>query len=75
MNADAAAHAYAVMMAGFLPRAIPCVITNRLSGPGAIVRAMDAPRKQSRVEVSCGITFKCVDGQLYGMLKIVFGDK
>jgi hypothetical protein len=40
----------AVKTAALLPRAIPWVTTNRLSGPGAKVRAMEAPRNINTVD-------------------------
>ena len=39
----------AVTMAARRPRANPWVTTKMLSGPGAMVRAMEAPRKRKRV--------------------------
>lgn len=38
------------MMAGRLPLVIPWAMTNMLSGPGAMVRAIEAPRKYRNVE-------------------------
>lgn len=40
----------AVVTAAFLPLDMPWATTNVLSGPGAMVRATDAPRKQISVE-------------------------
>jgi hypothetical protein len=45
----------ALMIADFRPREIPCVMTKVISGPGAKVRATDAPRKQSMDEEVIGL--------------------
>jgi hypothetical protein len=57
----------AVIIAALLPRAIPWLRTKMLSGPGAMVRAADAPRKQRSVVEVIRISFP--------LLKMCRGDQ